>query len=145
MDRATQFYVRLYLTDQILVKTDRATMMHGLEARSPFLDTEFVDLARRIPHTLKLRNGTGKWILKKALEPLLPADILHRKKKGFGMPVGRWLREGAFPIAVDALPASVDSAFVRTRESAHRTGRTDDRLFLWAAWLLGAWMRAETA
>jgi asparagine synthase (glutamine-hydrolysing) len=140
VERSTQFFVRLYLTDQILVKLDRATMMHGLEGRSPFLDIDLVDLARRIPSSLKLRGGTSKWILKEALAPVLPGDILHRKKKGFGMPVGRWLREGAFPVPVDALPAGLNRGEIRRREAAHRAGKTDDRLFLWAAWLLGSWM-----
>ncbi len=140
VERSTQFFVRLYLTDQILVKLDRATMMHGLEGRSPFLDIDLVNLARRIPSSLKLRDGTTKWILKQALAPLLPVDILHRKKKGFGMPIGRWLREGAFPIPLDQLPAGLDREAIRRRESAHRAGKHDDRLFLWAAWLLGSWM-----
>ncbi|MBM3857237.1 MAG: asparagine synthase (glutamine-hydrolyzing), partial [Verrucomicrobia bacterium] len=94
VDRALQFFTRLYLKDDILAKVDRASMLHSLEARSPFLDIEVVDFARRLPHTVKFRNGTTKWILKKALESVLPTDIIYRKKKGFGMPIGAWLREG---------------------------------------------------
>src|SRR5258707_24415 len=81
VDRALQFWTNLYLQDGILAKVDRASMMNSLEARSPFLDIEVANLARKIPWQLKLRNGTTKWILKKALGPLLPPEIIARPKK----------------------------------------------------------------
>src|SRR5207302_7517495 len=96
VDRALQFWTNLYLQDGILAKVDRASMMNSLEARSPFLDIEFVDLARRIPWQLKLHGGETKWILKRALAPLLPREIVERPKKGFGMPIGRWIKAGRF-------------------------------------------------
>lgn len=139
VDRTLQFFTRLYLQDGILAKVDRASMLNSLEARSPFLDIEVADLARTIPHTWKLRHGQTKYILKKALEPLLPHEIVHRKKKGFGMPVGRWFRSGALDLA--PLPAPLDETFTRDRLALHREGRSDERLFLWSAWLLGQWHR----
>src|SRR4030095_12476833 len=75
VDRALQFWADIYLQDGILAKVDRASMQCSLEARSPFLDIEFVDLARRIPWQLNLHQGQTKWILKKALEPILPREI----------------------------------------------------------------------
>lgn len=139
VDRASQFFTRLYLQDDILAKVDRASMLHSLEARSPFLDMEVVDFARRLPHTVKLRGGVTKWILKKALEPLLPHDIIYRKKKGFGMPIGAWLRTGAI---IPAEPTSVTARqFFHQRLQAHQSGKSDERLFLWAQQVLGYWQK----
>jgi asparagine synthase (glutamine-hydrolysing) len=137
VDRSLQFWTRLYLQDGILAKVDRASMQASLEARSPFLDLEFVNLARRIPHTLKLRGGVTKWILKRALAPLLPRQIIERPKKGFGMPIGRWLREDGFA----AHPAApfVSRPFVEQRIADHRAGRADERLLLWCHWVLSQW------
>ena len=143
VDRASQFFTRLYLQDDILAKVDRASMLHGLEARSPFLDLEVVDFARKLPHSVKLRNGTTKWILKKALEPLLPASILYRKKKGFGTPLGPWFRKGA--LAPD-IPVGKESAgrCVEKAIRSHRAGRGDERLFLWCQHVLTSWRKART-
>jgi asparagine synthase (glutamine-hydrolysing) len=113
-------------------------MMCSLEARSPFLDIEVVDLARRIPHQLKLRGGITKWILKRAVAPLLPAEIIHRPKKGFGMPIGRWLREGRFPFDSPA-PAPLVPEFIEAKRQSHLCNKSDERLFLWSAWLLAKW------
>ncbi len=141
IDRALQFWTNLYLQDGILAKVDRASMMCSLEARSPFLDLEVVDLARRIPWQLKLRDGQTKWILKKALEPVLPPEIISRKKKGFGMPIGRWLREGRFEFDHARTFPHLNVAFAEQKHAAHMAGRTDERLFLWSYWLLGQWMK----
>ncbi len=130
VDRASQFFITLYLQDDILAKVDRASMFHSLEARSPFLDKEVVDFARRLPHSVKLRGGVTKWILKKALEPLLPHDIIYRKKKGFGMPIGSWFRDG---VLTPAEPTSLTAKkFFQQRLQSHRAGKSDERLFLWA-------------
>jgi asparagine synthase (glutamine-hydrolysing) len=132
VDRTLQFYTEIYLQDGILAKVDRASMLHGLEARSPFLDIEVADFARRLPHHLKLRDGVTKFLLKKALEPLLPAEIIHRKKKGFGTPVGAWFRSGRIA------PAAADP-FTAAKLAAHRSGRSDERLFLWCQLALDSW------
>ena len=92
LDRSLEFYTRLYLQDNILAKVDRASMMNGLEARSVFLDNDLTDYVRRLPHRLKYRAGTRKYVLKKALEGLVPKYLLHRPKKGFGIPLMQWLR-----------------------------------------------------
>ena len=136
VDRALQFFTRLYLQDDILAKVDRASMLHSLEARSPFLDIEVVDFARRLPHTVKFRNGTTKWILKKALESLLPNDIIYRKKKGFGMPIGSWLREGK--MIPESPKTSAAKTFFEKRLQAHQSGKSDERLFLWAQAVLSS-------
>lgn len=132
VDRTLQFYTRLYLQDDILAKLDRASMLHGLEARSPFLDIELVDLVRRLPADAKLRGGTTKWLLKRALADWLPADVCQRPKKGFGVPVGRWLREARAPFDLRPRPG-----FHAERLREHRLGRADQRLYLYADWMLG--------
>lgn len=80
------------LPDDLLLLTDKMSMATSLECRVPLLDHELVELAAAIPESLKVRGGTLKYVLKKALGDLLPADILHRKKRGFGTPVGAWLK-----------------------------------------------------
>jgi asparagine synthase (glutamine-hydrolysing) len=145
MDRAMQFYVKLYLQDDILVKVDRATMMHGLEARAPFLDIDFVDFVRRIPSSWKYRFGRTKYILKKALEPLLPPGVLHRRKQGFGVPIGAWFKDGRLDLDPSALGGPLNAAFIRDKLAEHRAGRADQRAFLWNAWILQAWSRAAGA
>jgi asparagine synthase (glutamine-hydrolysing) len=132
VDRTLQFYTELYLQDGILPKVDRASMMHGLEARSPFLDLEVADFARRLPHHFKIRAGTTKYLLKKALEPLLPRDIIHRKKKGFGTPVGAWFRSGRLK------PRG--GKFLEEKLSSHRAGGADERLYLWCQLCYGEWL-----
>jgi asparagine synthase (glutamine-hydrolysing) len=145
LDRTLQFFTTLYLQDDILVKVDRATMMHGLEARAPFLDIDFVDLARRIPSSWKFRHGQTKYILKKALEPVLPPDVLHRRKKGFGVPIGAWFKEGSLGLGSGPPPASLNGAFIQEKLAEHRGGRSDQRAFLWNLWLLQSWLRAPVA
>lgn len=83
---------KTYLPGDLLVKTDRMSMANSLEARCPFLDQELLEFAFRLPTDLKLRGLTTKYILKKALADLVPREIIHRKKHGFGVPVGRWFR-----------------------------------------------------
>ena len=92
VDRGLDFFTNLYLQDDILTKVDRASMMVSLESRAVFLDNDLVDFCRRLPARFKFRDGSGKYLLKKMLEADLPRDIVHRPKKGFGIPLARWLR-----------------------------------------------------
>jgi asparagine synthase (glutamine-hydrolysing) len=139
VDRALQFYTKLYLQDDILTKVDRASMMHGLEARAPFLDIDFVDFVRRIPSAWKYRNGRTKYILKKALEPLLPRDVLYRAKKGFGVPIGAWFQDGRLAASENPSLPGLNAAFAAAALRQHQAGRVDQRAFLWNWWLLGQW------
>jgi asparagine synthase (glutamine-hydrolysing) len=92
MARIQYVDVKTYLTDDILVKVDRASMAHSLEVRAPMLDGQFMELAAKIPTSLKLKGTSGKDILKKAFSPLLSNNILYRKKMGFAVPLERWFR-----------------------------------------------------
>ena len=137
VDQTLMFYTRLYLTDDILVKADRAGMLNSLEVRAPFLDLEVAEFARRLPASVKYRRGTTKWILKKALAPLLPAEILNRPKKGFGIPIGRWLQNGVLSFDFNRPIPGLNDAFCRDKLAEHRAGKADHRAFLWNLWALG--------
>ncbi len=141
VDKTLQFYTKLYLQDDILVKVDRASMMVSLEARSPFLDIDLINFVRRIPSNYKLRGGVTKYILKKALEPVLPESILYRAKKGFGVPVGRWFRDGVLNVDPQSMPAPVQADFVRGLNERHKQNKSDERAALWNAWLLGEFQK----
>ena len=136
VDRTIQYYVRLYLQDDILVKTDRASMMHRLEARCPFLDIQVVDFARRIPSSYKLRGGVTKYILKEAVRGLIPDRVIDRPKKGFGIPIGRWFKNGDLNLDSAAGPKELDWSWIKRRLAEHCAGKRDDRGMLWCAWLL---------
>ncbi len=81
-----------YLSDDILVKTDRAAMGASLETRAPFLDHQVVEFAWRLPLSAKIRNGQGKWILRQILDRFVPKELVDRPKMGFSVPLGAWLR-----------------------------------------------------
>ncbi|MBF0429322.1 MAG: asparagine synthase (glutamine-hydrolyzing), partial [Magnetococcales bacterium] len=133
IDKALEYFSNLYLQDDILTKVDRASMMVSLEVRAPFLDNDVVAFAQRLPHTFKLRRGERKFLLKKAMTGLLPDTIIHRPKKGFGVPIDSWLK--SFPPTPPLLPAAgVDIDWVARRWQAHRLDKADHRLFLWS-WL----------
>jgi asparagine synthase (glutamine-hydrolysing) len=137
VSRTLQFYTRLYLTDDILVKVDRASMLNSLEVRAPFLDIDLVNFARKIPWSYKYRNGTTKYILKKALEPVLPRAIIYRPKKGFGVPVGRWFKGNLLEVYPDHPGiALLDGKRVAAAIEDHKKGKTDQRALLWNLYLL---------
>jgi asparagine synthase (glutamine-hydrolysing) len=148
VDRTTQFFVRLYMQDGILTKVDRASMLHSLEVRSPFLDIELVDYVRRLPASFKLRGGTTKYILKKAFAGSLPGDITGRGKKGFGVPLGEWFARGELAFGERSSLESIvpgTRSYLHSKEREHRSGRADHRLYLYNHWLLDAHLAAREA
>ena len=138
VDRTLQFYTEIYLQDGILAKADRASMMNSLEVRSPFLDIEVADFARRLPHTFKLRGKTTKYLLKRAAERVLPREIVHRKKKGFGSPIGAWLRSGR-------IAPEPRGPILARHLSAHLAGHSDERLHLWCEYVWQEWNKRNPA
>jgi asparagine synthase (glutamine-hydrolysing) len=133
VDRSLDFFSNIYLQDDILTKTDRASMMESLESRAVFLDNDLVEFCRRLPAHYKYRNGTRKYLLKKALEGSLPRDLIERPKKGFGIPLARWLR--TVPEAVPAREiAGMKLGWMKRAWDDHRAGRADHRLPMWC-WL----------
>lgn len=127
VDRAIEFYLSLYMQDDILVKVDRASMLNSLEVRAPFLDIEVVDFLRRLPSRVKLRGSQTKWLLKQAAAPLLPMGITARRKQGFAMPTGKWLSSGQLPVNPAVGP---NAPFWQRMLDEHRQHRADHRLAL---------------
>jgi asparagine synthase (glutamine-hydrolysing) len=141
-------YCRSYLADDILFKVDRASMAASLEARAPFLDREFVEFVNNLPPNLKLRGKTTKYLLKRALEPKLPYEVLYRAKKGFGVPVAQWLRGEARGLAEEVLtgPALRQAGLFRPETvdrllSEHVTGLKNNRKPLWTLLMFALWHR----
>ncbi|MBM4441169.1 MAG: asparagine synthase (glutamine-hydrolyzing) [Candidatus Rokubacteria bacterium] len=95
--------VATYLPGDLLAKIDAMSMAHGLEARAPLVDHEMMAFAASLPASLKLRGVTGKYVWKRTVEELLPADVVHRPKQGFAVPIARWLREDLRDMAGDLL------------------------------------------
>ncbi len=100
---------KVWLPDDLLVKADKMTMAHSLELRVPFLDHLVVEFATRLPCELKIRDGVGKYLLRQAVGNMVPEQILHRKKKGFPVPVFSWLKDknGLGGLAMESLTSSL--------------------------------------
>lgn len=140
--------MKSYLPGDLLVKTDRMTMANSLEARSPFLDHELLEFACSIPSELKLKGMTTKYILKAALADILPKEIIHRKKHGFGVPVGRWFRTSLKSYLHDTLlsRAALGRGYfkepvLRRLIAEHESGKRDHGHRLWALLTLEMWHR----
>jgi len=148
LDRTLYVDLRSYLPEDLLVKVDIASMAHGLEARSPFLDHRLIEFATRIPAVLKLRGATTKYFLRQALRGLLPDEILQRPKMGFAVPLGPWLRSELRAMAFDTLLDSRASqrgyfrpAAIRRLLEEHSAGLHDHAARLWSLLWLELWHR----
>ena len=137
-----------FLPDDLLYKMDMATMAHGLEARSPFLDHRFVEFAFSIPGASKLRRLKRKVILKKAFRTILPPEILNLPKRGFDPPIARWLREDLREMASDLLLDESGRSrgyfqvpFIATILEEHNKEKEDWSALLWKLLILEIWHR----
>ena len=139
--------IHTYLPGDILVKVDIATMACSLEARCPFLDHHLLEWSAGLPAHLKIHRGTTKFLLKKAMEPWLPHEVLHRSKQGFGVPMATWLRTSFRDLARDVLTDGTARSRGLFRPEAitnmlaeHDQGRDHARL-LWALIQFELWHR----
>jgi asparagine synthase (glutamine-hydrolysing) len=137
---------KTYLPSDIMVKVDRMTMANSLEARSPLLDQELIEFAAQIPSDLKLKNRETKYVLKKALEGIVPNEILYREKQGFGIPIEAWinreLREEIRETLLDknSLGSELfDRSYIEVLLAEHSTGRRDHSHAIWALFMLEKW------
>lgn len=140
--------IKTYLPNDLLVKMDRTTMAHALEARSPFLDMALMEYTAALPDRMKLRWGRTKYILKKAFSDLLPPAILGRGKRGFGVPLGTWFKGelGDFVrdllLSPDALMKEyLNPGYVGRVIQEHMEGVRDHGHRLWAILAFEVWLR----
>ena len=139
---------RFFLTDHNLTYTDKMSMAAGVEVRVPFLDLDLVEFAARVPSMYKQRGSTGKWVLKKAMEPYLPLDVIYRPKTGFGAPLRRWMRHELRELLGDLLSTTslkrrglFDPAAVQRMIIANDTGQIDASYILLSLLCIEIWCR----
>jgi asparagine synthase (glutamine-hydrolysing) len=142
--------LKTYLVGDINTKVDRASMAHSLEVREPLMDHPLVEWLATLPSSLKLRGQEGKYLLKKAMEPMLPDDILYRPKMGFAVPLARWFRGPLKQRVRDAvlghrLAATgwFNRAYLQQLVDAHQSGARDHSSPLWTLLMFEAFLRTQ--
>ena len=148
VSRIMRLDLRTYLPDDLLVKSDRASMAASLEVRLPFLAYPLVEFALSLPSSLKVKGMTTKYLLKKAVAPYLPHRTINRPKKGFGIPVAKWLNKDFAPIVDElfsdkfiAQQGLFEKEYVRNLLSEHRSGAVDRRKELWTLFMFQQFFR----
>lgn len=139
---------KTWLVGDINTKVDRASMAHSLEVREPLMDHKLIEWLATLPTSLKIKGQEGKWLLKKAMEPLLPNDVLYRPKMGFSVPLAKWLRG---PLAERARHAILGPTLAETgffnRDTLcgmleqHQSGQRDFSAPLWSLLMFEAFLR----
>jgi len=146
LGRMIYYEIRYRLPELLLMRVDKMTMAHSLEARVPFLDHELIELAMRTPSSWKVRGGVGKAILKDAMRGLIPDAVIDKPKMGFGAPMAEWLR-GDFGHEVERTVLGSElfrsgwfrPAVVRRLFERHRSGARNYAHYLWVLYNLTAW------
>ncbi|MDE2181812.1 MAG: amidotransferase 1, exosortase A system-associated [Alphaproteobacteria bacterium] len=140
--------LKTWLVGDILTKVDRTAMANSLEVRVPMLDPGFVEWSMGLPRSLKLAGGEGKVVLKRALEPLVPHDVLYRRKQGFSVPLASWFRGSlgeAFArqlaSGAEGLGEHFDLKLVKRLCDSHRQGWADHSRTLWLLWMFQGFLR----
>jgi asparagine synthase (glutamine-hydrolysing) len=143
---------KTYLPGDILTKVDRASMAHSLEVRTPFLDYELVEWVAQLPSGVKLRHGEGKYLLKRALEPLLPREVLYRSKMGFAVPLELWFRGSLRERIADTVRGArlansgiFEPRALTTLVDEHQSGRRDHSQVLWSLLMFDGFLGREQA
>lgn len=137
---------KLRLPELLLMRVDKITMSESLEARVPFLDHKLIEFTMDIPEKWKTKNGVAKYLLKKAVEGIIPDNIIYRKKMGFGAPMSEWLKGDFGHVTEKAVLGSklMERGFfnvehIRKLFVEHRSGRRDTSLYLWTLFNLTSW------
>jgi len=148
VDASLQADILTYLPNDLLVKVDIATMAVSLEARSPFLDHNVIEFAASLPENFKLRGLTTKYILKRVLKQLLPAENLNRRKMGFGVPIGQWFRGEMQPFLRETLLSEralqrgyFNPDAVKRLVDLHTRSERDYAHQLWTLMMLELWLQ----
>jgi len=139
-----------YLSECVLFKIDRASMAASLETRAPFLDHTFIEFMTRLPIDLKLRGFTGKYILKRSMRDRLPAEIIKRPKKGFGMPVAKWVKGELRDLVRDTFTSQrlnrrglFNPQYIQRLLDEHERGEADHRKLIWTLLMFEMWPLAK--
>ncbi len=148
LKRIVYLEIKHRLPEFLLARADKMTMAHSVEGRVPFLDKRLVELALNMPSDTKIKGGQTKYILKKAVEGIIPDEIIWRKKQGFGTPIGEWLKDDS-PISkkmTDVIMGSglrerniLDYGYVEKLLSSHKKGKTDQSFKIWNLTTLSLW------
>ena len=140
-----------YLPDDILVKVDRASMGASLESRIPLLDHRVVEFAWRLPISMKVQNGQGKYILRQILDKYVPKHLIERPKMGFAVPIDSWIRGPLRDWAEDLLAPEqlreqgfLNEALVRQKWDEHLSGVRDWKYHLWSILMFQAWLKENS-
>jgi asparagine synthase (glutamine-hydrolysing) len=152
LDTLQYFDIKTYLQDDILVKTDRASMASSLEVRVPYLDHRLVEFAFSLPSNLRLNHLKTKYILKKTASNFLPQSIVHRKKKGFGIPVAFWIKGGFKHFVLDILKKDkirkegiFNYQFIEELLKQHFSNKIDNRKKIWTLVMFELWLKEYTS
>ncbi len=139
-------YTKLYLQNGLLAKVDMASMLNSLEVRSPFLDLELIKFLETLPYHFKIRHLTTKYILRKGFLDILPAYILKRPKKGFGIPVAKWFRNELKQYLLSSLSEKeinkagiFNTKFIHSLVDGHLSNKSDNRKLLWTLLMFQEW------
>ena len=147
INRLLDLDIHTYLTDDILTKVDIASMAHSLEVRCPLVDQEVMTFAASLPGRVKMKGLQTKLILREVAKPLLPEKILTRRKRGFGLPIDRWMREDLAPLSRDVLldqtarerglfaPSAIENLLAQQQRGEPRGDQ------IWALMMLELWYR----
>ncbi len=148
MARTLSLNYSTYLPEDLLVKADRCSMAHGLELRSPFLDTAVMEFAAELPDRYRTRGRSLKWLLKRAFPDLLPPVLVDRPKQGFGVPLPTWFRGPWKSFAEDRLLGQgacigewLEPEPIRRLWGEHQSAVADHGHALWALLTLETWLR----
>ena len=146
LERMLALEQRFFLTDHNLIYNDKMSMVAGVEVRVPFLDLDLIEYAQKIPMKLKQRGGMGKWVLKKAMEPYLPKNVIYRPKSGFGAPLRHWMRYELRELLQDVLSEDnikkrgiFKPEAVRRLFEANNTGKLDASYTLFSLLCIEIW------
>ena len=140
--------LKTYLVGDINTKVDRASMAHSLEVREPLMDHKLIEWLATLPSALKVRGQEGKFLLKKAMEPQLPAEVLYRPKMGFSVPLARWFRGPLKQRVRDAVLGErlastgwFNRSCLQHLVAAHQSGASDNSAPLWTLLMFEAFLR----
>ncbi len=152
LSRLQELDLRTYLTDDILMKVDIASMQHSLEVRVPLLDHRFAELTFTIPADFKLRKSISKYVLKRTMHDCLPASVLNHRKQGFGMPFQRWFKRDLKDYIADtllhpggALDDYLEPSMVRSIVGKHNQGMRDFSGKIWSLLVFSEWLRQNSS